>query len=402
MEWKSGTQTDAMKEARKAWKSLACSAVIGLALATGTAKADIPDYEITGPIFPVLGHYETYISHINNNNDIVGNYTVIDGRFLSIISKKPYLLRGDVFYGLGGIPEDFFGGATAIAEHNGNMLLYEEDRITEDFKESYYYTGETDMVPLGFEGHDMSYRGFIVGEDYLYIGREVRRIGPEDSNDTYMGYGINDNDVFVGCIKTNDGNSYNDIPFKWENGEITYLPIPEDAEGGWATRINNSGQIIGSITKVWMWDSRIKVEEFASMWENGEYVDLSSFLDKAYDINNNGQVVGFVYEGSRKNAAMLDLESRIVTNLNSFIPNDANGDDDFYRLNYAWRINDDGWISGRGCINKYQIWCDATGAGQKAFLMKPKPEPNADINGDGIVNWEDFAILAEQWLEEKE
>ncbi len=264
-------------------KSLTYSAVIGASLFVGGASASAPQYEITLVEFPLLYYNsETCINHISNDNDVVGYYNTFD-RFRKgdFISRKPYLLRGDIFYNFLGLPEDFFGQAIAISEieHSDDpkVLLCEEDEVTGEFKESYwYYPYYNDLTPLGFKAHDINSNISIAGEDYFRIGRDIIKIRPDDSNDNYIGYCINDNDVVAGYIKTNDENPYNDIPFIWENNEITYLPIPEDAAGGCATRINNSNQIIGFVTYISPRNGG--VSNRPCMWENEVYTNLLSKL----------------------------------------------------------------------------------------------------------------------------
>ncbi len=392
-----------IKKTKGVLKSIGYSAVIGASVLVGGVKAD--EYGLEKIKFPIIGyHHETHINDINNKGEAVGYYTLISGRGgdFAITLKKPFLLRDGIFYTLGYLPDDFFGKATGISDDEGDILLREEDKETGEFKESYiYYTfkgGEGNSIPLGFEAFDINNKGHVVGKEHYRFKRSggTKRIA-EDSDDTYIGYSINKYDVFVGVIDTNDEVPYNNIPFIWENGEITHLPIPEHFVGGSAIKINNSNEIIGYATYIPL--RKFKLIYKPCIWRNKIYEDLSSYLDKIFDINNKGQIAGA--KGSWRNAII--LENEIATNLNIYLPEGANEKDDFYRLSYANNINDLGWVSGRGCINRYRTHCDATGSFQKAFLLKPAAKTlTADLNDDGIVNGFDLAELGNQWLEKED
>ncbi len=134
MEQKWKIELNVMKETKKILKGLACSVAIGLALATGSAKAT--NYEIIKIERPLLGGInESHALDINNKNEIVGTYEVlsrVDPRV-----KKPFFNKDRLFYELiTDFPGNFYGSAVAIND-SGKILLYEEDRNSKEFKESY-------------------------------------------------------------------------------------------------------------------------------------------------------------------------------------------------------------------------------------------------------------------------
>lgn len=54
---------------------------------------------------------------------------------------------------------------------------------------------------------------------------------------------INNSNTVIGTI--NNGTA--DLPFVYEHGKLTTLPIPDDAVSGAALGINDVGEIVGSV-----------------------------------------------------------------------------------------------------------------------------------------------------------
>ncbi len=77
---------------------------------------------------------------------------------------------------------------------------------------------------------------------------------------------------------------------------------------------------------------------------------------------------------------------------------DGYDSDDFVHFNFGWEGDD-----GDGFYQIYPV-IDVNHHGQwnrnhRAIIgIAPKYPPNPDVNGDGFVNFKDFAILAQQWL----
>jgi probable HAF family extracellular repeat protein len=91
-------------------------------------------------------------------------------------------------------------------------------------------------------------------------------------------------------------------PVIWENGEVQELPTSTGDSEGLALAINDNGQVVGSsgACAAFNMDFLISLQPLhALLWETGTVTDLGSlggtgqgFGNLAYNINNQGQVVG--------------------------------------------------------------------------------------------------------------
>jgi hypothetical protein len=406
-----------IKKTKSALKSLgysAVSAIIGASLLAGSAKASAPQYEITKMhVLNIGGYCRTYLSNIDEgviagSYDISDNYEYPDRREISSKTPIVYINRKLCIFAAG-FPEDFFGGAidaTTIVDTHGNptgdigVLLSEENRSTGGFISSYLiqYTMDRDEHPvslfqLSFKANDMNRLGDVAGVDLARISRQTIRIGPEDSKH-YIANAINDNRVIVGCIKE-ELDAPIGIPFIWEGGEITQLPIPNNFTGGIAIDINNNSQIIGYFTKI----VRYIPHNIPCLWENGNYRELSP-LKEVYSLNDSGQIVGAINLGipNGERAALWDNGN--VINLNDLFFSDPNNPDDWGYIHKATGINNQGQIIGEGILNRGKDWPVFTYVKPMyPFLLEYKLF--GDLNNDDKVNGLDFAIMAGQWLEEK-
>lgn len=242
-----------------------------------------------------------------------------------------------------------------------------------------------------------------------------------------------DTGVVVGAISTRSGSDSNGvsyIPYLWDavNGART-LPIP-NARGLW--RINNAGVAIG-----WLYNSSSSDGFFADV-NTGAYTVLASIFPptlgigpvRAEGINDLGQIVGsrasaafpiqgygYIYSPgtgfqilpfpgagylqavtptSINNAGTVvgTLQTEFATE-HVFVYSAAKGLRDLwnnhtviagmptgYRLHYAAKINNQGWIAGWGFEANFN---------QTSFVLKPHAVAcPADFDGDGFVTGDDF------------
>lgn len=98
---------------------------------------------------------------------------------------------------------------------------------------------------------------------------------------------INNNGLIVGGAT--DLNNLSSAAVEWNNGTVSKLPIPGGFKWSSATAVNDNGVIVGGAVG----DSD-QIEPIA--WENGLPVQLETkgFGGFAYDINNVGDIVGYV------------------------------------------------------------------------------------------------------------
>ncbi|KGM41434.1 hypothetical protein JY96_18910 [Aquabacterium sp. NJ1] len=117
--------------------------------------------------------------------------------------------------------------------------------------------------------------------------------------DSYLprAYGLNDLGQIVGSVKApNDVDYYRAV--LWDHGVSRMLDTPLGADAAEAKDINNAGQIVGFI-----YPKAINAESRAATWINGQVIDLNSLLPAsvvdagwvllgANAINEAGQIVG--------------------------------------------------------------------------------------------------------------
>lgn len=176
---------------------------------------------------------------------------------------------------------------------------------------------------------------------------------------------INDSNVAVGWGTVN-GSSRRAM--KWENGIITDLgEIPGGNDLSQAQAINNAGVIVGesailgpaniSVVRAVRWDG-------SGMTELGELPGGSDF-STAFGINEAGDIVGRSRDGTGDRAVL--WRDDVLYDINDLVP-----DRGTFTFRIAYDINDNGWIVGDG----YDSATDRT----RAFLLIPAattatPEP---------------------------
>jgi len=176
-------------------------------------------------------------------------------------------------------------------------------------------------------------------------------------------HGINDSSpvAVVGHSRTANGNYQ---AFRWRLGGMTPLASLGSGTYSRAEAINNEGLIVGeasngSQTHAVGWSANgTEVTDFGTL--GGQY-------SRALSLNAAGDVVGFSYTLAGVENAFL-YKNGVMTNLNSLLPAGSS----WSYLKRAYDINDSGQIVGQGVIlNQLH-----------AFLMTPITPGDTDKDGD--------------------
>jgi uncharacterized membrane protein len=342
-----------MKEAKRILKVVAYSAAIGLASATGSAKAT--DYEIIRLLQDDPNVNYSMLYAINNDGEILGTYGELKDRVgrgeSPILWSKNFLYKDGIFKDINVLLENYIKDAM---NDFGEILGRNPD--SPGSSSGIYKLGG--VIGLGFWGSDINNKGEVCGYyGYLYRDGETIELP------LFYARAINDNSQVAGEM-------YLYKPAIWEDGIVTYLEIPI----GVACRaydINNNGVVVGHYI-----DGPYKR---ACYWENAEITIIEDRSD-AFAINDVGQIVGgdsaFLYEHGE------------IIYLNYFL----SADSEWQNLRRATDINNKGQIIGYGYLK-------GDSYNYQGFLANPKPKTlKADLNDDGTVNGLDYAELADQWL----
>jgi probable HAF family extracellular repeat protein len=203
-------------------------------------------------------------------------------------------------------------------------------------------------------------------------------VGLSTISDTYVNH--TNYEYFPGC-----GFLYND-------GEMNYLGTL-GGDFSEAYDINNQGQIIGFSSTISGQSLKSKSDEddienehHAFLYENGDMIDLGTLggiYSRAFGINDSGQVVGYstIIGDSESHAFIYSNETMI--DLNSFT---INGIDDWDHLTVARSINNLGQIVG---------WGLKKDGSMPAFLLTPSvnEKPIANAGEDQTIILGEFAYF---------
>lgn len=242
--------------------------------------------------------------------------------------------------------------STATAVNNHGVIAGASAVLTGNIH-AFMYSDPCGMVDLGvLPGGDysiaaaISNKGIIAGSADIELGQtdKIHACVWIDSNIVDLGtlggiqsgaYGINDNGIVVGDSAMPGDQVYHAVVWNVETDEMTDL---------------------------------------GAMDPNG-----SSF---ACDINKYGVIVGKVFRPSynREHAAMY-VADRWVDLHETYFPD--------YDSSYAAAINNNGWVVGIGVY--------ASGV-SRGWILKLEYKLKADLNKNGIVDFRDFAIMANEWL----
>lgn len=157
-----------------------------------------------------------------------------------------------------------------------------------------------------------------------------------------FGQDINDAGETVGDAYTQD-DAFDPATYWDANGNVVELQT-FGGRNGWATAINSHGEIVGYTTTA---DNH----GMAAYWANAGAAPIALQMPVgssgavAADINDVGQILGWVSDGSADGGALYLWENGISTNLEQYLP--ANLADEGWVMNwYMKKINNDGVIVG--------------------------------------------------------
>jgi uncharacterized membrane protein len=106
-----------------------------------------------------------------------------------------------------------------------------------------------------------------------------------------------------------------DRPFLYRNGRITTLPLPPGYQDGWATDINDRGQIVGAVV-----DTNRRSR--AALWDQGKVylIPITDASTNAVAIGEDGTVIGH-YSGPNGNVPRTFLwKGEEVREIGPFVP----------------------------------------------------------------------------------
>jgi len=300
-----------------------------------------------------FGGSSNYAGAINDSGWIVGK--TYPSSFLS--AEAAVIWKDGTMFEIGGANTSATGinnaGQVIVNKHNGGWFIWENGvKIFESaVGEVRAINNRGQVAGVGSNSHAI-----------LWDNGVLIDLGPSYDKSRSYAWGINDNGWVVGWSTfANQGGRF---PCYWVPGG----PIKINA-GGTAADINNEGQIVGSRQSSWGLQ--------AYLWESGIVTELGNFGGDsfAYAINDHSQVVGHAVG---TNSAYI-WEEGTMTSLKSLIPDDSG-----WTPRYAWDINNNGQIIGDGY---YQ-------GGIRSFLMTPMGQCIDDLaarakSGKVQLTWSD-------------
>lgn len=262
-----------------------------------------------------LGGDRSYAYDINNYGDIVG-YAEDN----SDLNKATYF--------------DISGGGS---NHNLDPL---------NPYESYARSVNNNLEIVGAVGVDEG--GYPTGRAAYFDGSVAHDLGASWGVQSYA-YCINDNSEIVGSVALNliaSDALYFDPALGWD-----YAIISE----GVPLSINNNGQMVGH--------SAFEAIPSATLFNpGGDNIIIGDYDSYAYSINDNSKIVGSGwFAGLGERAILFDPTG----NKNNIILNNVIDPACGWTLLKAYDINNNGWIVGDGEIN----------GEDHAYLLMPVPEP---------------------------
>ncbi|MCK4294198.1 MAG: hypothetical protein KAY65_13445 [Planctomycetes bacterium] len=333
-----------------------------IGLALAAGSARATDYEIIRLLPNDPNANYSMLHSINNDGEILGTY----GELGDEIGRDGYpLLWAQNFLYKEGIFKDLnilLGNYRKDVINDLGEILARNPDSPGSSSGVYMIDG---VVGLNFWGSDLNNKGEVCGyHGYLYRGGETIELP------LFYARAINDNSQVAGEILPGD-------PALWEEGIVTVLETPLYTHAR-AYDINNNGIIVGHLID--------GPKKWACFWENGQITKIETRSD-AFSINDKGEIVGgesaFLYDNGK------------MIYLNDFLSEDS----EWENLVRATNINNRGQITGYGYLKEYSHH------NYIGFLANPIQKTktlSADSNDDGIVNGLDLADLGNQWLEKED
>jgi len=340
-----------------------------LATAAGAELYSVTDLGTAGGVHPLVGQYNTVATAINNQGQIAG-WSYIAGNTYS----RAFVYSGGVMTQLGAADGTYSKGWGI----NSLGQIVGETDVDGTGSHAFLYSGGNMQVLGALPGGNVSVArsinsaGQIAGYSkdaannfhaFSYAGGPLNDLGTLGGT-VSSANGINSSGQIVGKSFYQNGN-FNDQAFS-HNGAMTPLGFLGGAQS-FAEDINDAGVIAGTLGTGQGYR--------AAVYAGGSWTNLGTLAGKTWSqgfaINSDGVVVGsagnlFSDKGGHNQAGQVAFIYRngSMLNLNQHLNDSGTG----WALKAAYDINDNGWIVGVGINPQGQY---------QSFLLVPVPEPNA-------------------------
>jgi uncharacterized membrane protein len=176
-------------------------------------------------------------------------------------------------------------------------------------------------------------------------------------------------------------------PYIWQDGEITYVPLPRNALGADNLKINDHGNVAGR----WYYKKGDVTVKAAFVWIDGVFTDIDIFEGCSdallKDFNDRNEAVGDYDTCDGFDGFPFVWVDGCTWNLNELL-----GYEHPYDLAWVSSINDLGQIA----CPKYADVTREDGA-LGVMTLTPVPQAISDTNCDQVVDGEDLASLLKVW-----
>ena len=301
---------------------------ICIMLCISDAFGELPVYTITD--LGTLGGSSSMARGINELGQVVGDsWTLDDGRHGFLWDSSTGMMD------LGrGYAQAINNAGQVVGQYNDNAFFWDSVAGMTEIVEGYAYDiSELGQVVggQGPENYDDDYDAFLWDETNGLISIEI--LGVEDST----AWAINEAGQVAGWMTRQRR------AFIWDsvNGMVQ---LPDFGPVSMAYDINNDGQLVGSsyvgqqpdTTRAFLWDSDGSVAELETLYGRSA----------AYAINDAGDIVGSSrYSSGIDYHACMWIDGEII-DLNPLLPQGSG-----WELVFAYDINNLGQIVGTGLIN---------------------------------------------------
>lgn len=258
-----------------------------IALGLGTAQAS-NEYRLID--LGTLGGRESHAYSINDRGQVVGDAITATGASHAFLWHKGVMTDLGTLGGTGSAATAINNrgqivGLSTIATGEMHAFLWEKGVMTDLST----LTGVGNSVARGINNLGQvvgwSNTATDAGHAFLWEKGHMIDLGALEDGNT-MANAINDDGDVVGSAWL----AYQDVnrAFLWKNGVMTVLePLPGDSDG-WASSINNRGQVVGGMAV----SGAGGVTSRAVLWSAGKIIGLTIRQSWANDINDRSQIVG--------------------------------------------------------------------------------------------------------------
>ncbi len=303
-------------------------------------------YKITA-IDPIYRSYKLYPTAINNAGLVVGYANNCCGSGPSKSFRWTESAGREIEAGYNVTLNDVNNQGDVAGDISSSSRSY-KPTVKSESNQIYYLWGGKRGTAIGINdvgsAITRNWSGFSVGITYAlwdYTNDSTTSI-------PFRPEGLNNSNQIVGSRSNNQTGMNEAVLYDPGNGVISLDTL---GRSSYAYDINDNGTIVGSVTSDA--DDCARGCAFIYNYENGMQVlpKLSPLRSKAKSLNSAGDVVGDSYVAKRQGRAVL-WTGGAMNDLNNLLPVDSG-----WVLNNAVDINDSGQIIGTGTFNgAYQIF----------------------------------------------